>query len=148
MDGSKVGPLVMGAITIGMGSVGILSGLGFLPHGRVDPTVPVADQRALAICAGAVFAAGGASAMLNGVGGRWAAIANRLLGLVVVVGLTSLFAWTAIGPGSRGFSSPLAFLGPAVNETVGRVLFGVVALMGLLIAVLMVRGVGRAARSP
>jgi hypothetical protein len=147
MGDSKIGVLIIGAITVGIGAMGILSGIGYLPHGRVDPTVPQADQQAVAICAGVVFAAGGLSAMLSAFPGRAARIAYNLLGLVVAVGLTSLFAWVAIGPGSRGFVSPLAIFGPHVNEIAGRVLFGVAALMGLLIAVFMVRGVGRARSS-
>jgi len=128
---------------VAMGAIGILSGLGVLPRGRSDPTIPLAEQQALAITIGAVFAAGGASAMLSAFPGGVARLAMRLLGFVIVVGLTTVLGWVAIGSGSRGFSSPLAFLGPQVNDTVGRILFGVVALMGLLMAVRMVRGVGR-----
>jgi hypothetical protein len=135
--------VIIGAITIGIGSVGILSVLGYLPHGRSDPSVPVADQQALAVCVSVVFTAGGLSAMLSALPGRASRIAMSLLGFVIVIGLTSLFAWTAIGPGDRAFSSPLAIFSPQVNAISGRILFGLVALMGLAMAILMVRGVGR-----
>jgi len=148
MDGSKITRLIVGAITVAMGAMGVLSGVGVLPHGRVDPTVPVAQQRALAVCAGAVFAAGGASAMLTAFAGRWTRRVNTLLGLVIALGLTALFAWVALGPGARGFSSPLAILGPHVNAVSGRITFGLCALLGLATTVLMVRGIVRPASSP
>jgi hypothetical protein len=143
MNGAKVITLLVGALTVAIGGVGILAGLGFLPKGQGDPTIPAADQQAVAICVGVVFAAGGLAAMLTTLPGRVSRILNGVLGLVVIVGLTSLFAWVAIGPGSRGFASPLAKFGPAVNEVSGRFLFGVVALMGLAMAILIVRSMFR-----
>ena len=148
MNGSKIIPLLLGAITLAIGAVGILAGLGFLPKGRGDSTIPMVQQQAVAICIGVVFAAGGASAMLSVLPGRASRIANTILGLVVVIGLTALFGWVAIGAGSRGFASPLAIFGHRVNDIGGRIVFGLGAIMGLLFAVVMVRGLGRASRSP
>ncbi len=148
MNGSKLSALIFGAITVAIGTLGILSGFGLLPKGQGDPAIPIVQQQALAICIGVVFAAGGASAMLSAFGGCWAHIVNSLFGFLIVVGLTSLFVWVAIGPGSRGFSSPLAIFGPCVNEISGRILFGFAAFIGFLIAALVVRSIGRLARLP
>jgi hypothetical protein len=148
MNGSKIIPLIVGAIAVAIGAVGVLAGLGFLPKGRSDPTIPMAEQQAVAIGIGVVFAAGGASAMLSALPGGAARIAKTMLGFVVAIGLTALFGWVAIGSGSRGFSSPLAILGPHVNDIAGRIVFGFGAIMGLLLTVRMFRGVGRAARPP
>lgn len=143
MNGAKITTLLIGALTVAIGGMGIMTGLGLLPQGQGDPTIPAADKQAVAICAGVVFAAGGLAAMMSTLPGRVSRIVNAGAGFVAVVGLTSLFAWVAIGPGSRGFASPLAIFGPAVNEVSGRFLFGLVALMGLAMAVLMVRSMFR-----
>jgi hypothetical protein len=148
MNGSRVTVLITGGLTVAMGAVGILSGLGYLPKGQDDPTVPMAQQQALAICIGTVFAAGGLAAMLNGLPGRAARLANQALGLIVAFGLTVLLGWVAVGPGSRGFSSPVAILGPRVNDISGRIMFGLGAAMGLAILVLMIRGVRRGRDKP
>ena len=143
MEGSKVTTRVVGAITVAMGLVVVLAGLGYLPHGPADPTIPVFQQQALAVCAGAVFAIGGLAAVLTTVPGRGARLALDLLGPVIVLGLTAMFAWVAVGPGSRDFGSPFAVFGAQVNAVSGRIAFGFGALLGLLILVLMLRGVGR-----
>ncbi len=147
MDRSKVSAVIVGVMTMAMGAVGILAGLGVLPRGHGDPSVPLADQQAVGITIGVVFAAGGATAVLTAFPGRAVRLLSSLLGFVIVVGLTSLLGWVALGPGSRGFSSPLAFLGPGVNEVSGRIMFGLGALLGLLIIAMMVRGVGRPGRA-
>jgi hypothetical protein len=54
-----------------------------------------------------------------------------------------MFAWVALGPGARGFSSPLAIFGAAVNEISGRIAFGVATLLGLLIVAFIVRDTAR-----
>jgi hypothetical protein len=138
MNGPKV-KVVVGGITLAYGAMQLLAGVGVLPMGQSDPTVPPEQQRALVICMGAVFAAGGGWAIFSAFPGAASRIANVILGLVIVVGLTSLLGWVAIGPGSRGFSSPMAMFGPKVNEFSGRIGFGLVALLGLLVAILMVR---------
>lgn len=148
MNGSRVTTIIVGAITVAMGAFIIAGGLGFLPRGPADPTVPLIQQQAITLCIGVVFAAGGIAAMLTTAPGRASRILNGLLGLVIVVGLTSLLGWVAIGPGSRGFASPLAILGPKVNEVSGRIMFGLGALLGLLILVFMVRGMFRRTGSP
>jgi hypothetical protein len=147
MDGSRVTTLLVGGLTVGIGAVGVLAGLGVLPRGQGDPTIPAVQQQALALCIGVVFAAGGAAAMLSALPGRWSSLAQRLLGLPVIAGLTLLLGWVSIGPGARAFSSPLAIFGPVVNAVSGRIMFGFGALMGLLIAVLTIRALRRPAPS-
>ena len=148
MKDSRVTTIVVGVLTVAMGLLGVASGLGFLPHGPADPSIPPIQQRLIAICIGVVFAAGGFAAMLTTLPGRAALIIKNLLALIIVLGLTSLFGWVAVGPGSRGFSSPLAILGPRVNEVSGRIMFGLGGLLGLLILVIMVRTMVRPTRSP
>jgi hypothetical protein len=143
MNASKVSALFLGVIGMGVGAIGILAGLGYLPKGRGDPTIPMVQQQAVAICIGAAFAAAGVSALLTAWPGRVTRIARTLLGFIVVLGLTAVFGWVAIGSGSRGFSSPLAIFGNRVNDIGGRIMFGFGALMGLLFLVRMSRGVGR-----
>jgi len=148
MNGSKVTTIVVGALTVAMGALGIAGGLGLLPAGPADPTIPLIQQRAVAICIGVVFAAGGLAAMLTTLPGRAALIVKNLLALVIVVGLTALLGWVALGPGSRDFASPAAILGPRVNAVSGRIMFGLGALLGLLMLIFMVRSMLRRTGSP
>lgn len=148
MQNSKVVTIIVCALTVVMGLFIAAAGLGAWPMGPSDPTVPVIQQRAVTICIGVVFAAGGVAAILTTVPGRAALAVKNLLALIVVVGLTALLGWVALGPGSRGFGSPMEIFGSEVNEVSGRVMFALGALLGLLILGFMVRDIVRRARSP
>jgi hypothetical protein len=141
MSGSKRSSVVLGALTVLCGAPALLGGLGVLPMGPSDPTVPTLQQQALSALFGLVILSGGAWVMLSNVSGPVARVARGGLGFIVAVGLTLVLGWVAIGPGARNFDSPAALFGSRFAEVSGRLGFGVVALLGLLIVVLMIRGV-------
>lgn len=79
---------------------------------------------------------------------RWVRVTQSLLGLGIIGSLAAVATWVAFGPGPRAFSVTLPFVdqGPG-NETVGRVAFGLGAvLMWVILAAFVVVGVRRIRR--
>ena len=63
-------------------------------------------------------------------------LTQYLLGLGIVGLLTAIAAWIAFGPGPRQFSvTGLPFLGPKGGETIGRVAFGIGAILSATVFV-------------
>ncbi|MBV9509349.1 MAG: hypothetical protein JO303_03595 [Caulobacteraceae bacterium] len=143
MTRQQISAMALGTLTIAIGAVGILAGLGLMPAGPSDPTVPMAQQRAVAIAIGATFAAGGAGAIASTFVGPAPKIAKGVFGFIAALGLTSLFAWIALGPGGRNISGPTIIFGGRINEICGRIAFGFATLLGLLILVFMIRDAWR-----
>jgi hypothetical protein len=63
------------------------------------------------------------------------------LGVLATIGLMVPAAWIAFGPGPRECTAILVFLSTAASDWACRGAFGLGALLGLLILVLMVRSV-------
>jgi hypothetical protein len=143
MSGSKRSAVAVGALTALSGAPALLAGLGALPMGPSDPGTPPLQQHALSLLFGLVFFSGGAWAMLGGVLEPFARIARSGLAFFIAAGLTVVLGWVAIGPGARNFVSPAALFGSRFAEVSGRIGFGLVALLGLVIVLWMIRGVGR-----
>ena len=120
----------------------ILGAFGILPT-TPSPGVPMW----LAGCAGLCFVLMGAVLIVSfaiapgrGPDGGMAPctsfavrVINYFLGLGLVGSITAVFTWIAFGPGERGFSSGvslpfLAVHGPS-GETVGRIMFGIGAVL-------------------
>jgi hypothetical protein len=138
MDRTQTPKLIFGGLAAAMGVFAVCEGLDLIPHAHSDPTIPLVQQQAVGVCVGLVFVAGGVAAALTAFPNSAAArLANRVLGFVVIVGLTLLMAWVAVGPGARPFSGSMAMFGPKVNAISGRIMFGVAALVGLFITVMM-----------
>lgn len=141
MQNQARGTLLCGAIAAAIGAFYMLWALGlFGATGRAS-----GDERAVSFCIAAVFAAGGGAAMLTTLRGPRAAMAIKLLGFAIVTGFAAIAGWISIGPGERQFGGPLSMFGPHVNETGGRIAFGVGALICLAMAMGAARGVLRRA---
>jgi len=126
--------LICGALTTLMGGVFALQGLGAIPAPQANDDGP----RWLLLCIGAIFGLGGIAAMLTTMPGRTTRAVNAALAFVIVVCMGAVAGWVAWGPGSRGFSSPLALFGPQASEAGGRFLFGGGAVGCALFALAMV----------
>jgi hypothetical protein len=71
---------------------------------------------------------------------------NSGLGLLIVVGLATMFSWVAFGPGVRHFTvSAGGFAGQTSGggDVVGRVMFGLGAILGWVMVAVMVRYMAR-----
>ena len=100
----------------------------------------------IGICAGLIFVAGGLAVILQSLpvakpmpdGGlspnapRWVQGISLALGLFIVGGLAAVGLWIAFGPGERHFSSNLPFMSGPANDTLGRVVFGIGAVLTCL----------------
>ncbi len=133
--------LAIGALFVGSGLYFILVGLGAAPSpGRIY------GPNWLASAVGLVFLAAGASVIVRG----WLAVPDNrsglpadapsaavavqwLASLVIIVSLASVGTWIAFGSGEREFSIMLPVPGTP-GETVGRVAFGVGAVITWLMA--------------
>jgi len=80
---------------------------------------------------------------------RWVRVTQSLLGLGIIVALAAVGTWVAFGPGPRAFSVTLPFVGRGPgDETVGRVAFGIGAvLMWIFLVVFVVVSVQRIRRN-
>ena len=119
--------LVIGALAGGGGFYFALVGLGLTPSpSRIN------GPDWLALAAGLVFLAAGTSVLVRG----WLAAAvaiQWLAALVIIVSLASIGTWIAFGSGDREFATNLPVQG-SLGETVGRVAFGIGAIITWLMA--------------
>ncbi|HEY1613212.1 MAG TPA: hypothetical protein VGF97_05895 [Rhizomicrobium sp.] len=139
----------MNKAAFALGLTGLAVGaLPFLALAGVLPTAPRAPQDApgwFGILFGVAFLFAGIMALLRSFGGCDAAgnlleTAPRLVkacndgfGLLIVIALATMFSWVAFGPGVRHFTVSAGwFSGPAgaVGDGIGRVMFGLGALLG------------------
>ena len=139
MANSATTTRLCGALAAAMGGFYVLEGLGVI--GGAAPAS--GDERAVAACAGAMFVAGGAAAVLTTIPGRGVRAAIEALSLAIVSGFAAIAGWISIGPGERHFGGSLAMFGARANEIGGRVMFGVSALVCLAIAMAMANAVSR-----
>jgi hypothetical protein len=159
-DRSQLSP--GGAIAIGlflgaMGTLVMLLGLGtFGDRHLTDGTPPW-----VGVMAGLVFVLGGLAMIVGyGVAGGAAPDGDlppgtprpvRLVQAALGVGITALLAsiasWIAFGSGARHFSGSGLFISGAVNEILGRMVFGIGAVLTwAFVAVMIVVSVRRLRR--
>jgi len=98
------------------------------------PTQPSADEapHAVLALAGLAFLAGACAPYAAQLGPN--SLAARTVGAVVFLSLSAIAHWIAFGPGTRHFSGGVAVgvlsvAGHAPGETVGRIVFGLGALL-------------------
>src|SRR5690349_12887865 len=100
-------------------------------------------------CAGLAFVAAGMAivagyAMPDRRGARAVRVLQYLSSLVITGAMTIIAAWIAFGPGDRRFTTNIPFLPPAAGAIVGRVGFGIAAvLMVGMFALFAIAGAGR-----
>ena len=141
--------LAIGALFAGAGLNFILVGLGVLPSlGRIY------GPHWLVFTAGLVFIAGGISVLVRGwlsvpdhesqlpADAPGAAVAIQwIAALVIIVSLASICSWIAFAGGDREFATNVPVQGSS-RETVGRVAFGIGAVITwLLAAAVAVKGI-------
>lgn len=141
--------LLCGAASALIGGFYVLQGLGVIAMGETPKGGPW-----MALVIGGVFGLGGLAVIVKTLteaaspeGGalqRLGRAAVDLMAVGIAAGLTAIGAWTAFGPGERGFASPFAAFGPHINEIGGRIAFGVGAVIGALITLAMIWRIGQA----
>ena len=138
---------------LAIGTLCVAAGIyfGMIGFGIVRPPSKVNGPLWLVLCAGLVFAAGGAVVIVRGALGmddkeqdlpanspRWLKVVCWLAGLLTVASLAAIGSWIAIGGGPREFSMSGAISG-SVGEGIGRVMFGIGAIMAWLMVVAFAR---------
>lgn len=150
--------IVLGLITVALGSVPFLAALGILPTRTPRPD----DAPAwIAFAIGLAFMLAGIMVIVRGFTGaddssselpQTASRALRgfydLLRLPIPVLLALIFTWVAFGPGERHFTMSVGAGGAAAatavgGQTLGRVMFGLGAVLGWIIVALMLRTLAR-----
>ncbi|HTV30069.1 MAG TPA: hypothetical protein VMF32_20055 [Xanthobacteraceae bacterium] len=128
--------ILLGLIGVAIGLLVILLSLGLL--GSAASSKPP-ENSWLGVAFGIAFLFAGISAIIQAVAVRgypttaelpassptWLRSLHTLLGLGVIISMGSIFTWIAVGPGKRAFTGSGAIFG----ETVGRIAFGVGAMM-------------------
>jgi hypothetical protein len=145
------------AIGITAGAVGlyfVLVGAGVLPipGGPGNLHAPLWTV----LCAGLAFLLGGAAVVLQTLGRAndqgefpadapsWLRVVQRVIGLAIFASLGAVGSWIAFGPGERAFSGSLFFFSGDSNEAIGRIAFGIGAIIiGLCILGFAVAGAAR-----
>ena len=132
--------LVIGLIAGGAGLFFVLVGLGVVP--------PPGEKKALhaplwiVFCAGLTFLLGGGALLLHLLSGakspdddfpadapRWMRVVRYLVMVAIFTSFAVIGSWIALGPGDRAFSMSAPFFSGPAGETVGRVAFGVGAII-------------------
>jgi hypothetical protein len=116
---------------------------------------------AIGLCSGLVFVLAGLAVIIGyGIAGGAAPdgdllpgtpfgvrLVQSLLGLGIIAMLASIASWVAFGGGSRHFTSSGPLISAAVNEAIGRTVFGIgAALAWAFMAVMIVVSVKRLRR--
>jgi hypothetical protein len=137
--GNRVWGLVCGAMGLLVIAIGIRSALAAW-H-------PLSSQDFIFLPAGLIFVFGGALLALPP--GR--ADLNRLFGVLLITAFAVTLDWIAFGPGERKFSGGISFgvyLPVPVNETLGRVVFGIPAAVFDVLALALWAGAIRRLLNP
>jgi hypothetical protein len=151
--------VAVGTAVSGMGVLIVLLAVGIIPGAEASLEAPrwvVATAGLAFVLAGAAVIVGYAVAGAAAPDGdlppgtpRWVRVTQSLLGLGIIVSLAAVGTWVAFGPGPRPFSVTLPFVGRGPgDETVGRVAFGIGAvLMWIFLVVFVVVSVQRIHRN-
>ena len=143
----------MGLVGIGVGMLPFLALMGVLPTApRTPDDAPdwfgilfgLAFLFAGIVMMARSFAGTDAQGNLSATAPRALQFLNNGLGLLVVISLATMFTWISIGPGKRHFMVSVSAGGltepaGAGGDMLGRVMFGLGAVMGWVMVVLMVR---------
>jgi hypothetical protein len=128
--------IFLGLIGIATGLLVILLSLGVLGSA---PSSRPPENSWLGVAFGIAFLFAGISAIIQAVAVQgypttaelpassplWLRSLHALLGLGIITSMGTMFTWIAIGPGKREFTGSGAIFG----ETVGRIAFGIGAMM-------------------
>ena len=139
----------LGSLTATMGIYFSLAGLGLVP----EPSPRSANTPAwIALVVGLVFSTAGLAVILRGLAGaddksgdlpaatpRWLTAIYLLLGLAATCGLAAMGTWVAFGAGPRHFIMS-GSIGGSVGDTIGRIAFGIGAIIAWLIVAAMAYG--------
>lgn len=60
---------------------------------------------------------------------RWMGIVQYMMSFAIFACFGAITSWIAFGPGKRHFSGTFWFITTAASETMGRIVFGIVAVM-------------------
>jgi hypothetical protein len=131
--------IAAGIFAMAIGALPLLTALGVLPHAH-NSTDPAPSWMAWLI--GLMFGGAGISIVMRGVLGgdangslpegtpRWLRAVHELIGVFIIFSFAILFSWIAFGPGTRHFSVSTGGVStPASGETMGRVAFGIGAVL-------------------
>jgi hypothetical protein len=131
--------IAAGIFAMAIGALPLLTALGILPHGH-NASDPAPSWMAWLI--GLMFGGAGISIVMRGILGgdangylpltapRWLRAAHELIGVFIIFSFAILFSWIAFGPGTRHFSvSSGGASMPTSGETMGRVAFGIGAIL-------------------
>jgi hypothetical protein len=145
------GNLPYAAIAAAFGVFYILLGLRLLPIS--DAAAHENDPHWLVFCVGLAFLLAGVAVALQAFGHanaagelpaaapRWMRAGQHLTAFMIVACLAAIGTWIAFGPGEREFSGGLPFLSPSANSMIGRIAFGVGAVLTwLCLAAIAVSG--------
>ncbi len=150
--------VAVGILTVFAGLIPLLAMTGVLPQEQHAPADPAPSWIGWLI--GLMFVSAGLIAIARGLWpsandsddtlrttAPWMLRAiNDLLAVGIVVGLAVLPTWIAFGPGPRHFSIGIGgpfFAGTGLGDTIGRVAFGFGAVLGWLIAALILQAMLR-----
>jgi hypothetical protein len=144
--------IAVGILTVFVGLIPFLAMTGVLPQAQHAPADPAPSWMGWLI--GLMFVSAGLIVVARGVwpgtnesddqlppNAPWILRAlNDVLGTGIALGLAAVFTWVAFGPGPRHFSVSVGGLFfPTSGDTLGRIASGFGAVLGWLIAALMVR---------
>jgi hypothetical protein len=154
---SPGGAIVIGVFFGAMGTFIVLLALGTFG----DPHLSDGTPPWVGVAAGMAFLLGGLAIIVGyGVAGGVAPdgdlpagtpffvrLVQYALGLGITTILASIASWVAFGSGSRHFSGSGPFISGAVNEPLGRTVFGIGAvLIWAIMAAMLVLGIKRLRR--
>lgn len=131
---SRGGRIALGFISAAIGLVVIGSAVSAAIHA----TDPFTGERLIAVPAGLMFVLGGTLVALPPGSGRWRGALSALL----VTCFAVTFDWVAFGPGDRKFGGGISLganvgAGFPVGEFIGRAVFGVVAIVLDIFAIIV-----------
>ena len=140
--------LVIGLIAGGAGLFFVLVGLGIVP--------PPGGTKALhaplwvVFCAGLTFLLGGGALLLHLMSGakptdddfpagapQWMRVVRYLAMVAIFVSFAAIGSWVAFGPGDRAFTVSVPFGSGPASEIVGRVAFGIGAIITWLCTIVV-----------
>jgi hypothetical protein len=136
--------LLCGLLAVAMGLFLLLFGLGVVPMKPRAGDAPlwIASAAGIAFMLAGVSIAVGAIHGVSETGelpkdtGWWMRLFYYAIGLVIAASLAIIGSWVAFGPGPRAFSGTGMFLfSPEANAMVGRIVFGLGAVLTWLITI-------------